>query len=120
LEAMISGTPVVAIGAMGTLMVMGGDNGGFMVKNDKKEFTSRTLDLLEDQELRHRKSMEARIYARTWSIEELTKKLVIIYESTVKAYMEEYGERRTPVWDLITDKRWWKINNKIFQKKAKF
>jgi len=119
LESMLSGTPVVAIGAMGTLMVMGGDNGGFMVKNDMKEFISRVLELLEDRDLYHCKSTEAKIHARSWSIEELTKKLVVIYETTINSYLEEYGERRTPVWDLITDKRWWKINNKIFRKKAK-
>ena len=119
LEAMFSGTPVVAIGVLGTLMVMAGDNGGFMVNNDADEFTSRVLELLENKELRRRKSEEARIYARSWSIVELTKKLVVIYESTINVYLEEYGERRTPVWKLLMDKRWWKINNKIFQKKAK-
>jgi glycosyltransferase involved in cell wall biosynthesis len=137
LEAMLSGTPVVAIGALGTLMVMGGDNGGFMVKNVANElaagngagncraesttgeFTARVLDLLEDPELRRRKSLEAKTHARSWSIEELTKKLVFIYESTVKAYIDDYGEPRTPVWELLMDKRWWKINNKIFRKRTK-
>ena len=124
LEAMLSGTPVVAIGALGTLMVMGGDNGGFMVKNNasqealRAEFTGRVLELLEDRELHLRKSLEARTHARAWSIEELTKKLVVIYESSVKAYQEEHGEPRTPVWELLMDKRYWKVVNKIFQKKA--
>jgi len=128
LEAMLSGTPVVAIGALGTLQVMGGDNGGFMVKNaagtgsaelTAAEFTARVLDLLGDPELRRRKSLEAKIHARSWSIEELTKRLVVIYESTVKSYLEDYGEPRTPVWELLMDKRWWKINNKIFRQRTK-
>jgi len=128
LEAMLSGTPVVAIGAMGTLQVMGGDNGGFMVKNivedgvaesTAAEFTARVLDLLEDPELRRRKSLEAKIHARSWSIEELTKKLLVFYKSAVKDYLEDYGEPRTPVWELLMDKRWWKINNKIFRKRTK-
>ena len=118
LESMLSGTPVVAIGALGTLMVMGGDNGGFMVKNDRQEFTQRVLELLEDPELHSRKSQEAKIHARAWSIEELSKKLLVIYETTINSYLEEYGESRTPVWKLLMDKRWWKINNKIFRKKA--
>ncbi|MCL2809712.1 MAG: glycosyltransferase, partial [Treponema sp.] len=63
IEAMVSGTPVVAIGAMGTLTVMGGDNGGFMVKNDTQEFTNRVLDLLGDNELYRRKSEEAKKHA---------------------------------------------------------
>jgi glycosyltransferase involved in cell wall biosynthesis len=118
LEAMFSGTPVVAIGALGTLKVMGGDNGGFMVKNDPAEFTGKVLDLLKDPELRHRKSAEARIHARPWSIAELTKKLVAFYESTIQDYRNEYGEPYTPVWELIIDKRWWRINKKIFQKRT--
>jgi glycosyltransferase involved in cell wall biosynthesis len=118
LEAMLSGTPVVAIGALGTLMVMGGDNGGFMVDNNAAQFTARVLELLEDPELRRRKSEEARAHARSWSIEELTRKLVTIYESTIQDFREEYGEPYTPVWELLMDKRWWKINQKIFQKRT--
>ena len=118
LEAMFSGTPVVAIGALGTLMVMGGDNGGFMVKNDEKEFTLRVLDLLSDPELRSRKSLEAKIHARSWSIQELTKKLVCIYDSTIESYQEDYGKPRTLLWELLMDKRWWKVNNKIFKKRT--
>jgi glycosyltransferase involved in cell wall biosynthesis len=119
LEAMLSGTPVVAIGAMGTLMVMGGDNGGFMVKNDTGEFIARVLDLLENPELRRCKSLEAKLHARSWSIDALTQKLLAIYESTVSDYRDDYGESRTPVWELLMDKRWWKINNKIFKNRTK-
>ena len=119
LEAMFSGTPVVAIGALGTLMVMGGDNGGFMVKNDESDFTERVLALLGDEELWNRKSVDARLHARSWSIEELTKKLIDIYKSTAEAYRKDYGESRMPVWELVTDKRWWKINNKIFRKRTR-
>ena len=119
LESMFSGTPVVAIGALGTLMVMGGDNGGFMVKNDRGEFTKRVCELLSDRELHRQKSLEARLHARSWSIEELTKKLVSIYETTINDYRNEYGEQRNPVWKILMDKRWWKINNKIFRDKAR-
>ena len=119
LEAMFSGTPVVAIGALGTLMVMGGDNGGFMVKNDEGEFTARVLELLGDGDLRSRKSDEARLHARSWSIEELTKKLTDIYKTTADEYRKDYGESRMPVWELVMDKRWWEINNKIFKRRTR-
>jgi len=119
LEAMLSGTPVVAIGALGTLTVMGGDNGGFMVKDDPQEFTSRVLELLEDKELRAKKSEEAKIHAKSWSIDELTKKLVDLYKITISDYIEEYGYRITPVWELLIEKRWWKINNMILKRKTK-
>ncbi|MDR1836516.1 MAG: glycosyltransferase [Treponema sp.] len=119
LESMLSGTPVVAIGAMGTLTVMGGDNGGFMVKNDAPEFTRRVLELLSDPELRRRKSIEAKSHARSWSIEELTKKLIAMYETTITDYVKEYGYRINPMWELLMSKRWWKINNKILRKRTK-
>ena len=119
LEAMICGTPVVAIGVMGTITVMGGDNGGFMVKNDPKEFTARVLELLEDKELYIRKCLEAKNHAKSWSIDELTKKLLEIYNDTLKSYHDEYGPSRMPAWELLTNKRWWQINHKILKKKAK-
>ncbi|MDR2048162.1 MAG: glycosyltransferase [Treponema sp.] len=79
IEAMLSGIPVVAIGVLGTVQVMGGDNGGFMVKNDSAEFRDRVLDLLDDEELYRKKSEEARRHARAWTIESLTGKLLDIY-----------------------------------------
>jgi len=119
LEAMLSGTPVVAIGALGTLMVMGGDNGGFMVKNDIGEFTDRVLELLDNPDLRRLKSGEAKLHARSWSIGELTKKLIIIYETTIESHKEDYGDPRMPLWELITDKNWWKLINKNFKNRTK-
>jgi glycosyltransferase involved in cell wall biosynthesis len=79
IEAMLSGIPVVAIGVLGTVQVMGGDNGGFMVKNDSAEFRDRVLDLLGDRELYLKKSEEARRHAQAWTIESLTGKLLDIY-----------------------------------------
>jgi glycosyltransferase involved in cell wall biosynthesis len=119
LEAMLSGTPVVAIGVMGTLTVMNGDNGGFMVNDDPAEFTDRVLRLLGDPELRRRKAEEAKEHARHWSIEELTKKLIVMYQTAIKDYKEEYGNPIIPLWNLITNKRWWRLIKKIIKKKTK-
>lgn len=58
-ESMLCGTPVVAIGAMGTLDVMGGDNGGFMVREDEEEFAARTLELINNPALHAAKRAEA-------------------------------------------------------------
>ena len=118
LEAMLSGTPVVGIGVLGTLAIMGGDNGGFMVKNDTAEFTGRVLELLGDPELYRRKSLEAKVHARSWSIEELSKKLLEFYKITINDYIGEFGYRITPVWDLLMNKKWWKINNMIIKKRT--
>ena len=81
LEAMRVGIPVVAIGEMGTLDVMQGDNGGFMVKNDLDDFTSKVNLLLSDQETYNLKSQEALSHSHSWSIDILAEKLIEIYKS---------------------------------------
>ena len=83
LEAMMAGVPVVAIGERGTLDVMKGDNGGFMVKEDVNEFSQRVLELLKDKELYAEKSQEAKKWASQWSLDTLTKKLVTYYEEAL-------------------------------------
>ncbi|MDR1031430.1 MAG: glycosyltransferase [Treponema sp.] len=95
IEAMLSGIPVVAIGAMGTLMVMNGDNGGFMVKNDAQEFMQRVFDLLEDPILYKRKVAEAKHYAQKWSIDTLTVKLQTIYQDTLTTFKQDPRVRRS-------------------------
>lgn len=79
IESMLCGTPVVAIGEMGTADMMDGDNGGFMVKDDLGEFVDKTLALLGDPALRAEKAEEARAYAARWTVEGLTDRLLELY-----------------------------------------
>ncbi len=82
-EAMASGTPVVAVGEMGTYYVMQGDNGGFMVPNDYRHFADKVLLLLENPELREQKSQEALQYAKKWASDKMTSTLVGVYQSVI-------------------------------------
>ncbi|MHC6203450.1 glycosyltransferase [Breznakiellaceae bacterium SP9] len=91
IEAMLSGTPVVAIGEMGTRTVMGGDNGGFMVHADKAEFIARVFDLLEDSALYQRKVAEAKQHAQKWTIDVMTCELEVIYRYVLKSYHGHKG-----------------------------
>lgn len=84
IEAMLSGTPVVAIGEMGTVDVMQGDNGGFMVKNDLQDFSTRVVQLLTDKELYQKKSEEALKWGQQWSMTTLAPKLVTLYEKAIE------------------------------------
>ncbi len=86
IEAMLSGTPVVAIGEMGTITVMGGDNGGFMVKNDPVEFTDRVIQLLSDPDLYCAKVEEAYEHAKSWTIGTMSVRLEQIYRDTLFRY----------------------------------
>ncbi|OHE65046.1 MAG: hypothetical protein A2413_03935 [Treponema sp. RIFOXYC1_FULL_61_9] len=89
IEAMLCGTPVVAIGEMGTADVMAGDNGGFMVRDDTDEFTARVLQLLGDPALRARKSAEALEFSKRWTVGRMTDALLAVYDQAAA------GRRKT-------------------------
>jgi len=80
-EAMSVGTPVVAIGEMGTRDVMNGDNGGFMMKEQVGPFAEKVHALLNDPALHAAKSAEALRYSRRWNASALAEKLAGIYRS---------------------------------------
>lgn len=86
IEAMMTGLPVVAIGEMGTKDVMNGDNGGFMVNNDVKEFSSKVELLLKDEDLYNKKSAEAKEWSKQWDLSLLTDKLVEFYNKGIEDY----------------------------------
>lgn len=88
-EAMLSALPVVAIGELGTVDVMQGDHGGFMVKDDTEEFSSKVILLLENSQLHKEKASQAVAWAQKWKISNLTPKLVKCYEKAVVTRREE-------------------------------
>ena len=81
IEAMMCKTPVVALGIMGTLDVMQGDNGGFMVDEDLDIFTEKVNLLLTDSSLYKKKSDEAFKYAQNWTLKKTTEKMEQLYTS---------------------------------------
>jgi glycosyltransferase involved in cell wall biosynthesis len=83
-EAMLAGLPVVAIGVLGTVDVMRGDNGGFMVKDDLEEFSAAVLRLLTDEALRKEKQKEALAWGSHWTIASLTDTLLDHYQQCLK------------------------------------
>ena len=84
IEAMMTGLPVVAIGEMGTVDVMQGDNGGFMVKHDAEEFSAKVLELLSNKDLHEQKSKEALEWSKKWSLPDLTNQLVDFYKEALE------------------------------------
>ena len=82
-EAMLAGLPVVAIGELGTIDVMQGDNGGYMVSDDAGDFSSKVLRLLTDKRLRKEKSRDAVSWGQKWKISSLAPRLVSCYEKAV-------------------------------------
>lgn len=83
IEAMMCGTPAVAIGKMGTREVMAGDNGGFMVEDDVAAFSSAVVKLLSDPELYQAKSAEALAYAQKWTAGTMAKRIEALYHQVL-------------------------------------
>lgn len=79
IEAMMCGTPVVAIGKMGTKEVMAGDNGGFLVDEDPEAFSAAVTTLLEDPLVYRKKAGEASSYSRLWTAARMTARLEELY-----------------------------------------
>lgn len=82
-EAMAAGLPVVAIGEMGTMDVMQGDNGGFMVPEDVEIFSQKVFQLLTDGTLYQEKSREGRAWSRRWGMSALTDRLEAAYATCI-------------------------------------
>ena len=83
LESLACGTPVVAVGVMGIKEVMRGDNGGFMVEEDLKDFTKKVKMLLNDPVLYNQKVNETKEYIANWTMQTQAKKMTDIYNGLI-------------------------------------
>jgi glycosyltransferase involved in cell wall biosynthesis len=86
LEAMATGTPVVAVGALGVLDVLKGEKGGLLSSLDKKEFSQKVIIMLTDKELYERKKKEALERAQEISSTTMAKKLISLYENVIQKF----------------------------------
>lgn len=85
-ESMAAGLPVVAIGEMGTIDVMQGDNGGFMVEENVEVFSQKVFQLLSDSALHKKKSKEGLLWSKRWSMGALTDRLEQAYKVCIADY----------------------------------
>jgi len=86
IEAMMCGTPAVAVGKMGTREVMAGDNGGFMVDEDPEVFCQAVLQLLTDPVLYAAKSAEALAYSQNWTAARMALRIETLYRTIVAGW----------------------------------
>lgn len=82
-EAKCAGLPAVAISALGAAEMINDGEDGFLTSPDKKEFTKRVLQLLDDDELRRQMAKNALLMSEKISSESMAKKLVRAYEATI-------------------------------------
>ncbi len=83
-EAMAAGCPVVAINIMGPKDVVENNVNGFLVSNNKKDFSEHITTLLDDEKLREKMSQNAIKCAQSLSIEKCTDGLLSIYEMAIQ------------------------------------
>ena len=86
-EALAASTPVVAVDAPGVRDVIKDDRGGYLVPENVGTFSEKVLELLNDPDLLGQKSEEAKVVARKFSAETMTRKL---FES----YVEVLGRQK--------------------------
>jgi 1,2-diacylglycerol 3-alpha-glucosyltransferase len=79
MEAMAAGLPVAAVDATGTGDAVEQDRQGFLTENNSAALTTALEQLVQDQDLRLRFGQAARQRAKTFSIRNLTRKLLEIY-----------------------------------------
>jgi glycosyltransferase involved in cell wall biosynthesis len=80
LESMTCGTPVVAIGEMGTRALMASGDGGYMVDDDLDLFIEKVELLLNDANVHKTKSAEALTESKKWGSDIMSSKVLALYE----------------------------------------
>ncbi len=83
LESMAVGTPVVAIEGIGVSDLLEHDTGGFATRSSMVDFTRAVERMLSDDELLHRKSVEAVSRAHEWSEENQVTRIVHVYTESI-------------------------------------
>ena len=78
-EAMMAGSPVVAVGRMGVLDIVRPGETGILVEEDEEEFARACVRLLDDKVERERMGRAATIWARRHSAQASTERLLQIY-----------------------------------------
>lgn len=88
LEAMASGTPVLAVRATGTEDIVADGVNGYMTGTSETEFAEKLMDILEKKELEILRA-GALATAEKYTCEEIGKRAVEIYEETVRERREK-------------------------------
>ena len=82
-EAMASGTPVVAVRGPGTLDVLADEQGGLLCAPQAEDIAAKALDLLNDPAAYARKAAQARTRAEAFSARAMARRMVEVYESVL-------------------------------------
>ncbi|MDY0146967.1 MAG: glycosyltransferase [Halothiobacillus sp.] len=86
LEALALGTPVVALGAMGTLDVLNPDGGCMIAPDDPSEFAEAVNQTLNQPDRYQQLVDQAPRYAETWTAAQKTQQLLEMYRQQLASH----------------------------------
>jgi glycosyltransferase involved in cell wall biosynthesis len=89
LEAMALGVPVVSTAVMGTRDILEEEMGAIIAEEDKHDFATKVINVLQDNDLRQLLSTEAMVYAKRWSEDRFAHTMIDFYYSTVEHYIRQ-------------------------------
>jgi glycosyltransferase involved in cell wall biosynthesis len=89
MEAMAAGLPVVAVDASGTRDIIDNGEQGFLVKNDADALAASIKKLIASPEKMRRFSIQALEKAKVFDVQNLSKKLVDVYEQAIQDKKDE-------------------------------
>jgi len=97
LEAMYFSKPVVCVGEMGVIDMLEGfekQTGGFLTKDDTRDFADKVTLLLTDKALYARKAAEAHARAVEMSSENIARKMLKIYDKVIEENKRKKAEKK--------------------------
>ncbi|MFA6193307.1 MAG: glycosyltransferase [Parcubacteria group bacterium] len=84
-EAMYAGLPIVAVRATGVKDIVENNKTGFLVGENKQEFSGAVQKLIDDEDLRKKFGEEGKRIAREkYTAKVCAKKMIDVYEETIK------------------------------------
>jgi len=89
LEAMALGVPVVSTAVMGTKDILNARKGALVTIEEPMAFSANAQRLLENSSLRTRLANEAREFVKEWTAEEMTNRLVDLYQDLITGDLPE-------------------------------
>lgn len=101
LEAMALGVPVVSTACMGTHDILDAGRGAIVAREAPEDFADKVAQLLRNPGFRALLGNEGRHYARTWSSERMTAKLLQLYEQCLHRPARLHATRPEPLMDPL-------------------
>lgn len=93
IEALMAGTPVVAISARGSAEVLVDGQGARLVPKDVQLFADRVLELLDSEDTWQNMSQKALEYSQGWTSNHLARRVEEIYQDLISKNNHQHREK---------------------------